>query len=96
MKKNKRDELDLSPIQELMHNFTYNKGYHIGDLSTLFRKMAIELAKGAFIQYRCDEYMDASVGDYVHALECFTDAMDRIDEVYKEQFINPKTKHQMI
>lgn len=32
MKKNKEDELDLSPIQKLMHNFTYNKGYHIGTI----------------------------------------------------------------
>lgn len=77
-------KLNLTPIQELMHDLTYANGYHIEDISTMFRKVAIELALHAFNQRKYEDCVNMDIENHIYELDRFADAFDEVNKKYIE------------
>ena len=80
----KTEKLNLEPIQEFMYNHTYQKGFHIEELSYFVRKVITELALAAFAQKRNDDVVNPEIEDYICKLDSLADALDKVKELNQQ------------
>lgn len=72
-------ELNLEPVREFIHDLTYDGGYHPEELSTLFRKMAIEFSLLAFFKNAEESILMEPIINYVETLNVLANTFDKIE-----------------